>query len=395
MKTNAQNFFLNRLNAKWLCPLFLLILVVTITSCGSSSGAKALKYGDYYTATIQAVSKLRSSPNNQDAQNALLDAYPLAVTTALRAIDNALTSNNPLKYDVVVTQYNQLNRLADEIYHCPKAFDLIPQPQEFQAELTDAKNLAAEQSYTLGIKALNIGTIEQARIAFQHFVAVQNYVFDYRDVENKLEEALYAATIRVIVEPPVTPTNFQVSADFFYANLLEEMSKRTEYKFVRLYSPEEAKNENMRNPHQYMILDFATFQVGNIRETQNTTEVKRDSVVTGTVNVDGKNYNAYSTVKAKFTKFQREISSSGTLDVRILDATNKRVIEQRKFTGSYVWTSTWGSYNGDERALTKDQKAWSGREPQLPPPNQDFFIEFTKPIYTQMVTYVRNFYNKK
>ncbi|GHT86670.1 hypothetical protein FACS18947_6670 [Bacteroidia bacterium] len=354
-----------------------------------------MRQGDYYTASMEAVNKLRSSPDKQEVQSILTSAYPLAVKMALREIDNALASNNASKYDVVVAQYERLNRLADEIYRSPKASELIPQPQEFQTELRRAKNSAAEQSYTLGVKALDFGTIEQARTAHQHFLKAYNYVNDYRDVMNKINESRYAATLRVIVEAPVTPTNFQISAEFFYNNLLSEMSKRTETNYVRLYTPEEAKREKMHNPHQYMVLDFAAFTVGNIVEVKNTTDVKRDSVVTGTVKVDGKDYNAYATVKAKFTKYQREISSGGTLDVRILDASNNRVIEQRKFSGSYVWKTTWGSYTGDDRALAKEQKDLSKREPQLPPPNQDLFLEFTKPIYTQVVSYVRGFYNGK
>jgi hypothetical protein len=144
-----------------------------------------------------------------------------------------------------------------------------------------------------------------------------------------------------------------------------------------------------------MILDFAAFTVGNIRESKSTNEVKRDSVVTGSVKVNGKDYDAYATVTAKFTKYQREISSGGTLDVRILDAANKRVVEQRRFSGNYVWTSVWGSFTGDDRALTAEQKNWCRREPQLPPPNQDLFLEFTKPIYIQVVSYVRAFYSRR
>jgi hypothetical protein len=143
-----------------------------------------------------------------------------------------------------------------------------------------------------------------------------------------------------------------------------------------------------------MELDFAAFTVGNIRDVQNTTEMKRDSVVSGSVNVGGVNYNSYATVKAKFTKWQREISSGGTLNVRIIDAMNNRIIEQKKFNGNYVWSTVWGSYTGDDRALTKEQIDWCNRQPQFPPQHQDLFIEFTKPIYTQVVNYVRGYYTR-
>jgi hypothetical protein len=57
-----------------------------------------------------------------------------------------------------------------------------------------------------------------------------------------------------------------------------------------------------------------------------------------------------------------------------------------------VWTSIWGSYTGDDRALSAEQKRLATQQPMLPPPNQDLFIEFTKPIYSQVVNYIRSVY---
>jgi hypothetical protein len=170
------------------------------------------------------------------------------------------------------------------------------------------------------------------------------------------------------------------------------MGKVTQNRMIRFYTPEEARHENMRDPHHYIALDFNTFVVGNIRESKSTIDVKRDSVVVGNVNVEGKQYNAYATVTAKFTQFRREISSSGTLSVRVIDAASKKIIGQRAFSGQYVWATVWGSYTGDDRALSKDQKSASLRQPQLPPPEQEFFIEFTKPIYSQVVEYIHSIY---
>jgi hypothetical protein len=199
--------------------------------------------------------------------------------------------------------------------------------------------------------------------------------------------------LRVIVEAPVTPTNFQITADFFYINLLEEFGRTNKYKLVRFYTPEEAKNEKMTDPHQYIILDFAEFTVGNVVETNNTFEVKNDSVTT-TVNVGGKSVTGTTTVTAKVTQHKREVISGGTLNVRMLDATNNRALAEKRFSGSYVWENTWGSFSGDERALTRAQIEMSKREAVLPPPHQDLFLEFTKPIYTQAVSYVRSYYSR-
>ena len=129
-----------------------------------------------------------------------------------------------------------------------------------------------------------------------------------------------------------------------------------------------------------------------MRETINTQDLKRDSVVVGKVNVDGKSYNAYNTVYAKFTTNRREILSAGVLSVRIIDAPTNRILQHQNFVGEYVWYTEWSSYSGDERALSDKQKRMTQLQPQLPPPHQDLFIEFTKPIYSQVLTFVRSAY---
>jgi len=372
--------------------VLLLTLVGMIVGCASP--ARQLNRGNYYQATVDAVRKLRTNPNKIANQDVLLQSYPMALKMAERDIYNASQSNNLDKYDVMVARYEEMNHLAEEIYRCPIAHELIRNPQEFHSELAEVKGLAAEQAYNLGLQAMTYKTLDQSRIAYNNFVKAGYYVPNYRDVVNKIEESRYAATLRVIVEPPQTPANFQVSAEFFYSNLVTEMAKVNRNQFVRLYTPEEAKNERMTNPHQYLVLDFLEFYVGNVSDSKNTTEVKRDSVIVGTVDVGGKKVNAYNTVKAQFTRYQREVSSGGKMHVRIIDATNSRVIEQRAFEGSYVWKNIWATYSGDDRALTNEQIKQTKSQAELPPPHQDLFIEFTKPIYTQVVSYVRSAYSK-
>jgi hypothetical protein len=373
---------------------FLFLCIIALIAIACSNGSTSYKHGDYYKACLEAIERLRSSPKNSKSQSVLVSAYPLAQKTAQREIDNALLANQPDKYDVLVYQYERLNQLANEIYNCPKALELIPHPTEYVSELSKAKQMAADQAYEYGVKALNTGTLDQARVAYQYFQNVNRYVPGYKDVVTKIQDARYYATLRVIVQKPYTNANFQYSADFFYNNLIAEIRQNAQNRFVRYYTQEDARKENMKNPHQYIILNFEDFSVGDIREFSNTTDQKVDSVVVGTVKVDGKTYNSYNTVKARVTIFRREISSGGILSLRIIDAMNNREIQRRDLTGTYVWHTSWANFKGDDRALTDEQKRMCNREPQIPPSQQDLFIEFTKPIYSQAVSYIRSAYNR-
>ena len=369
----------------------LLVIVVVIVATGCVSSSKLYNKGNYSQAVAESVRKLRSSPGDTKSQNTLVQSYPAAVKMALREIDNALQSNSVTRYDIVISRYELLNSLANEIYSSPKASELIPEPEEFHDELRQWKEVAAEYYYDQGIKAMNDRTVKQARAAHQYFVRVNTYANDYRDVIAKLDEALFAATLHVVVEAPKLPERYQFSADFFYSNLVTEMNKSNQQKYVYFYTPEEAKNADLNNPHQYISLDFIDFTVGNVRESKSSQDLKRENVPV-TVEINGQKTTANTTVTANFTRHKREIISAGKLHVRIIEAATNSVAEQRTFDGSYVWVSEWASYTGDDRALSDQQKNLAKRQATLPPPNQDLFIEFTKPIYTQVVSYINTVY---
>ena len=372
--------------------LFTIIVVLLVSSC--SSGHSAYKRGDYFKACHEAIDHLKSSPNSDKSQFVLTKSYPLAIKTATREIENANIANAPDKYDVLVYQYERISTLANAIYACPKANQLITAPVEYTRELSDAKKMAAESAYQRGIQALNIGSVEQARVAYQYFLNANKYVYGYSDVLNKIEDAKYYATYRILVQKPLTSLKYQYSADFFYNSLLSDLVKSTANRFIRFYTPEEASRENMNDPHQFLILDFQGFSVGNIRDSNTSVEVRRDSVVVGTVKVEGKTYNSYATVKATLITIKREIVSGGVLNVRIVDVKSSRNLQERNFSGQFVWKDSWSSFKGDDRALSSQQKDMCDREPLIPPSQQDLFVEFTKPIYEQTFPYLKSFYSK-
>lgn len=371
---------------------FILLAVVIISGC--SSGKKLLQRGDYYHATMASVNRLRSSPNHKKSQQVLLRAYPMAKENSIRIIQNALSSNMPDKYSIAVNEYTALNNMAESIFRSPKALELIPNPQQFHTELNHALNLAAEEAYELGLKQLKLNTLESAREAYFNFLRADSYVQGYRDVKDKIQESLYMATFKVVVQKPITPPKYQLSTNFFYDNLMSEIARVTRDKFIRFYTYEEAQKERLTQPDEYLVLNFEDFAVGLMRESQSAYEVKRDSVLVGSTTIDGKKHDVYGTVKANIITYRREVISQGVLSAQIVNAYNNRVIERRNLPGKFVWVNEWATFRGDERALDAKQKKLTSTEPMMPPPEQDLFIEFTKPIFDQVVSFVNTYYKR-
>jgi hypothetical protein len=295
------------------------------------------------------------------------------------------TINN---YEKVVQLYTRLDKLTESIYRCPAALALIPNPTNYYNNLQSAKTTLVDMYYNEGINALNVGTIEKARLALNHFTKANSYIPGYKDIANLMDEACYMATLRVVVSNPQLPMRYQLNADFFYTRLLSDVARNTYRHLVRFYTPAEAEADHMRNPHQLLVLNFEDFTVGNTNKTSNTIEVKRDSVIVGTTG--GKN--VYGTVKAKLTTTRIEVISSGVLSIRIVDPATGRVMNQKNLRRSSVWASEWATYNGDERALSSQQKRLVEQRQKPLPPEQELFNSFAAPLYEDAMKFISSVY---
>jgi len=80
------------------------------------------------------------------------------------------------------------------------------------------------------------------------------------------------------------------------------------------------------------------------------------------------------------------------VNFQIVELPSNRILSVEKMPGEFVWVSEWATFNGDERALTPRQLQISKQKEQLPPQPQELFIEFTRPIYDQLTTKLREFY---
>lgn len=365
-------------------------LLAGLASC--SSGLSALNRGDYFGACTQAINRLKSDPGNVKAVEALSTGYPYARSTALRQINSILDRKDIPRVDEAIRLYRKLNSLYDEIHATPAALKVIPNPTRYDSELGMALDIAAENYYSRALKALGSGTVEGAREALTLFRRVQNYRYSFRDTDKLIAEATYKATLRVVVMRPTMPDGLQISADFFYTKLMNDITRRKYRNPVRFYTPEEARSAGMNDPHHSIALDFQTFAIGQPRESSRTTDARRDSVVIGQVRIDGRNHDVFGTVKAKYTVFRVQLVSAGALGVRVMEAPSNRVLQRRNFEGSSSWNAEWATFNGDERALTDHQYDLTRRKPAPPPPPQELFASFADPLYAQASAFIASLY---
>ncbi|MEO1052066.1 MAG: hypothetical protein AAFX87_15645 [Bacteroidota bacterium] len=373
--------------------IFLLSALTILGAC--TSGKKSFERGNYYEAVLKAVNRLRQNPGHKKSVETLREGYPLAVEWLETDAKNSMASDAPFKWRETVQAYEKINRMYEEILRSPGAKRVISNPKSYFTELAEAKESAAKESYDAGVAALLKDSREDAKRAYRHFQTANKYSPGYKDVNDFLREAKDKATLKVIIEQIPVPTRYTLSGGFFQDKVeeyLHNQSNRRE--FVRFYTPVEARNNNVERADQIIKIAFDDFVVGNTHTTQKEiTVTSEDSVKVGQVVLaDGKKVDAFNTVTAKLTTFHKEVISEGLLSMQVFDANSDAVLTHKKFNGKYVWFCEWGSFNGDERALSDAQKKIVNQKEVPPPQHQDLFIEFTRPIYSQLTEAVNRFY---
>ena len=367
-----------------------LMLLLLLVSC--STGKKALQKGDYFSAISKAVERLKSSPENKNAVNVIRDGYPMAVEWAQEEMDFILSSNSGFKWEQAIGLMQQVNQMSDEIRSVPAARKIIGNPKSYTTELNMAYEKAAEERYNAGLTELDQNTRESARTAYSHFAKANQYATNYKNVRELMVTAKDMATIRVVVQAiPVNVQRYRLSSEFFYNQVFGYLYIQFRSSgFVNFYSPFQAEKEKLDKPDFIVDMEFFDFTVGNINRAQKEEKVEKKVKIEtrDTTKVE------YKTYAAKLKIFTDQVVSGGSLRIRIIDQLNDKLIKDEIVPGTFTWVNEYAIYAGDKEALNANQLQLTQRNVLPLPPEQDLFIEFTKPIYSQVTQILDRFFRR-
>ena len=262
-------------------PVMMLIAVCLFESC--TSGKVAYEKGNYDEAVLKAISRLRKNPNNKKASQTLMDSYPLTISWHKDNINRAKQSNDDFKWERVVREYKQVNYLYEQLNRCPACLRLVYDPVHYVTELNEARELAAAIRYQRGeeilARARTNHNRNEAIEAYRHFEVACSLMGEYKDARDKLEEAKFLATLKVVVEPIPSHRNLEISHEFFENKILEFVESMQVNEFVQFYSFTEARNIGLEQPDQIIQLQFDDFVLGQVYLKEKEIQLTKDSVV--------------------------------------------------------------------------------------------------------------------
>jgi len=375
---------------------FFFIGILLLNSC--STGKKSLEQGNYYDAVMKAASRLSSDPDNRKASQVISEGYPMAVTYYQEEIDKVLTSNDPFKWKRTLEIMQTVNQMSDEIRRIPAARKLVPSPKNYTSEMANVQNRAAQEFYDAGMDALSRKTRETAKQAYFHFLNADGLVRGYKDTQQKMLLSKDLATVKVVVEQIPVNGKFEYSAQFFYDNVFQMLNERFQEKdFVHFFSPEQAEQARLKFPDMVLQMGFYDFFIDRpqhfeeeqvlSREIEEKYQVKisKDSTVTRTRMVPK---------KGKIKILTDQVASGGLLELKAVEFQSQKIVLTDKIPGQYLWQNKYGIFVGDNEVLDKELITILNNKMIMPPPAQDMFVLFTKPIFNQLTDKLTNYFRQ-
>jgi len=432
--------------------LYIILIAFAVSACGSSK--KYYQKGQYDMAIRKAVKKLRKKPAKEKEILVLEKAFNKANERDNDRINFLKLEGNPEMWDEVYSIYSRM-KIRQGLVKSVAPLEIPSTGRKVQfkfvnydEEIINAKKKAAEYYYTHALALMEKGDRENAKKAYSELLRVKKLFSNFRDVDEQIKKALALATLKVVTEPiPMHSRTLKLSNEFFDNKINEFLDQMPASEFVRFYTQQEARAIGLEHPDHIIKLQFDDFVVGQTLIKEREIQLRKDNVIigiregnqvkTGNEKVtichipSGKPENAktmtipvsaweahskhgdtlgacsqsgantsnseqievvFGTVKATLYHTTKTIISKGLLDFQILDYRTNKVLTHEKFPGEFVWVCEWGYFNGDERALNAKQKKLIKNKKLPPPPPQDLFIGFTKPIYNQITVKIREFY---
>lgn len=376
--------------------LFLTLSFFLLNSC--STGLKSLQQGNYYDAIMKAANRLSNDPDNRKASQVVSEGYPLAIAYYQEEIDQTLTGNDQFKWKRTLEIMQTVNQMSDQIRRIPAARKLVPNPKIYTLEMADVQNRAAQEYYEAGMDALNRNTRETAKQAFFNFQNADALVRGFKDTKQKMLQSKDLATLKVVVEQIPVNGKFEYSAQFFYDNVFQMLNQNFQEKdFVHFFSPEEAERTKLKHPDMVLQMGFYDFFIDRpqhfeeekilAREIEEKYQVKinRDSTVTRTRMIPK---------KGKIKILTDQVGSGGLLELKAVEFQSQKIVFTDKIPGQYTWKNQYGIFVGDNEVLDKELTQILNNKMIMPPPAQDMFVLFTKPIFNQLTGKLTNYFRQ-
>ena len=240
-------------------------------------------------------------------------------------------------------------------------------------------------------------TKQSYKDAYREFQQALRFNPGDTDAKIKLEEAYEYAVTNVVILP------MQQSGGYVYTtytvggiNLDDQLLRNLQYsngnEFVKFYSAWDARSREIRID-QEIQMQFSAIDFGRQIDTRSTKKVTKDVVIKEIVYKPDSIVREYAKVYANVTTTKSTMISNAILQVNIRDAEG-RWIWNDNIGAQHNWTTDFTTYNGDERALSDNDRLLVNRRRTFAPTESEIMRVMLDQISSNTQYRLKNYFNR-
>ncbi len=357
-----------------------------------------LERNDKDKALAEAVKKLNKNSNDEKALEAVPVLYDDIQKNHLARIRSLSASNDPARWDKIISEYKDLQEAYEYIINSSAAFKLVS-PQSYSDLIFETTQAAAEDNYSRGAAFMLKSGRDNARKAFLAFRKSEKYVPGFKDAREKMNLAYESAVLHVVINPVQDNSFFynsgwgnsgyNYSNEYFQQTLVRDLGNNGDRNPARFYTDWQAGSSGIQPD---WVVDLTLRNMDIPQPLRNTYRRNVSQQIESGRDTSGRPQ--FRTVYATMNITKMYFSARAELAVNIREKSNGKNISYNSFRDEYRWEQESASYSGDSRALSSyDWNMVNNQSYYNVPTRDDILNEMYRKIYPQVRNHISNSVN--
>lgn len=354
--------------------IYLFILVAATLTLGSCKTAlKAYEKGNYEDAVELAVRQLQKKGYNEDTKNLLKNAYSFAVNEHEDKIRTLSAYNSSSHYEKIYHEYLELKKISEAINNSAEARKVL-KAIDYSSYVQTYRDKTGDVYFEQGLALMDASDKRSYREAYRMFNTAAKYK-NNAAIQQKIKEAYDAAVVTVMIVPVDAAgsiyhkgynnrsyynNNYNKMYGFGYRlrNFHEHLARNLQYRqgneFVEFVTELDAA-DNFVKVDEILEIGLRDIDVGRYFDNNYKRNVSKQILVKEIIYKPDSVVKQYATVHASINATQRTYISKAELMITARD-TKGNYLWSDIIKGDHRWTTEFATYNGDERALSPNDR---------------------------------------
>ncbi|RAJ17148.1 hypothetical protein [Olleya aquimaris] len=344
------------------------VLLLVLTSCvGRKTIEKQLHSGNYDLAITNALKKLETNKDKKrkyDYAIMLQKAYNKVVEEDVNALNHLKKDGNPANYETIYNTYIDLDSRQNAIKRVlplqieGKTLKFVF--NDYTNEIIAYRAKVSDYKYTEALQLMQSEDTFKNREAYRLLNQIENINANYKDVRQLMDEAHFKGTDFVLVSienqtHQIIPQRLEADLlnfdtygldDFWTAyhanadnNIDYDYAMQLQLKRINVSPEHVTERQLLRQKEIVDGWEYVLDDNGNVVKDSLGNDVKQDKIVT---------------VKARFFEVNQIKSTQVVARVVYSDLKQNQILDSFPIDSEFVFENIFGTFKGDERALTEE-----------------------------------------